>query len=607
MAKNNQKKRRPFKIAAVLIAFSLAAFFVLSLSLDKLVSSTLKQIFDSSLAADVYQLQFDKLSVGLLSGSIKVHDVVLKPLREPKKKYPYINSSVELTTSLLFLENVEIMQLLFNKELRVEKIIIIRPDVAFALNGSRNIFLPFPEMIKVQKDPLQEKGYDAFLDAFHLSAFRLKDASVEMTNSFSKSEYRVERVSLALNNLDIGMDRGTYVSRVELAELLIGRFEGDLSTGFAKHVSFEEFSIRIDSATSAASTDTLLYKFLDFRSSIQNLDLLTKDSLQEITMEQFDLWYRDESIKIDEVRFKPNVSQAALQSRHKYQTAEVSGSFKTLALKQVNFDALIYHSRLMVESIQIDSVKAKIYKDKTKPVDKQRLPAYPPQSLTGLDLPISIGKVTATNSIIDNTEILEDGTTAQVHVYNATFSLKNFSNISPVGQMRLHGVGDLEGVARFDATLLFDYAGSKFDFAGFVAPFDLTGLNKLLGAYTPVQLESGLCDQVKFNGIAYDTYAMGTMEFLYHDLKFTVNIEDKAAWKSTLLSFAGNNVVRSSNPTSENEPSRVVDFQIERDMNKAFLNVIIKSVMEGIKETMVMGKENRKAHKEKKKDDRHDD
>jgi hypothetical protein len=35
-------------------------------------------------------------------------------------------------------------------------------------------------------------------------------------------------------------------------------------------------------------------------------------------------------------------------------------------------------------------------------------------------------------------------------------------------------------------------------------------------------------------------------------------------------------------------------------MNKGFVNVIIKSVLNGLKETMIMNKENRKAHKESK-------
>jgi hypothetical protein len=36
-------------------------------------------------------------------------------------------------------------------------------------------------------------------------------------------------------------------------------------------------------------------------------------------------------------------------------------------------------------------------------------------------------------------------------------------------------------------------------------------------------------------------------------------------------------------------------------MNKGFVNVVIKSILNGIKETMIMSKENRKAYKKAKR------
>jgi uncharacterized protein YaaN involved in tellurite resistance len=37
-------------------------------------------------------------------------------------------------------------------------------------------------------------------------------------------------------------------------------------------------------------------------------------------------------------------------------------------------------------------------------------------------------------------------------------------------------------------------------------------------------------------------------------------------------------------------------------MNKGFVNIIIKSVLSGLKETMIMSKENKKAYKKAKKE-----
>jgi hypothetical protein len=91
------------------------------------------------------------------------------------------------------------------------------------------------------------------------------------------------------------------------------------------------------------------------------------------------------------------------------------------------------------------------------------------------------------------------------------------------------------------------------------------------------------------------------MKFLYHDLQLDLELKDQAKWKSDFLTSVGNALLSSSNPPSANKPPRVVQFTVERDMNKGFINIMIKSLLAGFKETMIMSKENRKAYKEEKK------
>ncbi len=91
------------------------------------------------------------------------------------------------------------------------------------------------------------------------------------------------------------------------------------------------------------------------------------------------------------------------------------------------------------------------------------------------------------------------------------------------------------------------------------------------------------------------------MKFLYHDLEVDLELQDKAKWKSSVLAFAANTALHSSNPGSRDLPPREVQFHIERDVHKGFVNVIIKSILNGLKETMIMSKENRKTYKEAKK------
>jgi hypothetical protein len=137
---------------------------------------------------------------------------------------------------------------------------------------------------------------------------------------------------------------------------------------------------------------------------------------------------------------------------------------------------------------------------------------------------------------------------------------------------------------------------------GTIKQFNLPDLNPLLQSYTPGSIEKGVADEITFSGDAYRTNASGTMKFLYHDLKIDLALQEKAKWKSSVMAFAANTYLDASNPGSPNVPPRIVHFHVERDINKGFVNILIKSVLNGLKETMLMSKENKKAYKAAKKE-----
>ena len=68
------------------------------------------------------------------------------------------------------------------------------------------------------------------------------------------------------------------------------------------------------------------------------------------------------------------------------------------------------------------------------------------------------------------------------------------------------------------------------------------------------------------------------------------------------MAFAANTYLNASNPASADMPPRIVQYHADRDMNKGFVNILIKSVLGGLKETMIMSKGNKKAYKKAKKE-----
>jgi hypothetical protein len=153
----------------------------------------------------------------------------------------------------------------------------------------------------------------------------------------------------------------------------------------------------------------------------------------------------------------------------------------------------------------------------------------------------------------------------------------------------------------FGATLAFDYTKPQFKFEGVLDKFNLPDLNPVIEAYTPAKITNGVVDQISFSGVAGVASSTGTMKFLYHDLEVDIQLKKKAKWMSSVLSFTANQALHESNPPSDKLPPREVKFKVERDPRKGFINLLLKSLLNGLKETMFMSKENRKAYKEAKK------
>ncbi|MEQ1586022.1 MAG: DUF748 domain-containing protein [Cyclobacteriaceae bacterium] len=599
-----KKKWSVFKIIILSsFVFLVIAGVLLYNNLNRLLSESLLKSFNSTVVSDVYELKFENLRVNVFEGTIRVFSVVLQPREKPLRVYPYINSSFRLTTEKLTLKNVEIFTLLESKELNLERISITKPEIELMLTGKRNIMLPFKDTTATVSQPKAEKKS---LGSFKLNEFQLIDAAFHVINEGKQREFKVKDFNISMYDLVINQDPGKYGTSFNQVALSIGELSWDLEKGPLKHVGFKDFKVGVDSLALEFTLDTMIYRFHDFNTGLHDLDIQTKDSLFHVAVKSFDLSYKDKSIKLKGVSFKPNVSHAVLQRKHQYQNTEFSGSVGKLEVKDVNFDSLIYAKKLFIDEIKLDNVKATIFKDKTKPIDSARRPVYLGQTVRAISLPLLIKHVKATDVELENTERKPDSAYAKVNITKATLEVKNITNLSTRDGLQMKADAHINGKAHFKVALTFSYQKPQFNFEGEVKKFDLPDLNTLIQAYTPAQINKGVSDEISFVGLAEQTRATGTMKFLYHDLEIDLLLKEQAKWKSAVIAFAANTVLNSSNPVSSDSPPREVKFSIQRDMTKGFINVLIKSILNGLKETMIMSKENREIHKASKKQSKKD-
>jgi len=511
--------------------------------------------------------------------------------------YPYINSSLRLRTHKMILKNVQLSTLIKSNILKLDKIEIIEPEVEFNIEDKLPVFFPLKDTAGRSK-----KTNKRYIESFVLKEFDLVDASFHSNNQARDREFNIKKLNFSIRDLLMDQEPGKDVVSYKNIHISVGEFNGKIQKRALKYLTLKDLSINIDSLNGEQTPDTSVYHFADLSTGLKELDIQTADSLFNITMRSFDLSYKDRSIKMNEIVFKPNVSQARLQAAYKFQHTDFSGSAGSLNMTGVNFDSLIRKGKIFIDEIIIDKVSASIYKDMTKPVDTKKTPQYLGQSVRSIKPPLLIEQVKATNVTLVNKERNADGSMATANLHRAELEVKNITNLSSNNVMLIKANAYIENKAHLNLSLGFDYLNPQFSFDGRIEKFNLPDLNKLIEAYTPASINKGTVDEITFSGIAYRASAGGTMKFLYHDLDVDIDLEGKAKWKSSLLKFGANTVLPSANPASTDKPQRIVKFSAERDMNKAFINLIIKSVLNGLKETLIMSKENKQDYREKKRE-----
>ncbi len=597
------KKKRPIRkfllwATGIFLFILVLATIYISRNFNQILTDALMKTFNSSVVSDVYELKFEKLRVNIFAGNIRVFNVVMQPRTEPLHSYPYINSSFRLETRKLVLEDVKIMDLIKQGKLELSRIEINKPDIQVWLGEGKNIFLPYKDTTAVKKDTV-ETG-KKFITGFSLDKFQLVDASIHVINTGKHREFTVKKFNISLDGLKLDQKTGEDLFAFNMVGLNVGELSGWMLKGAFRTLNFRDLKLDVSSLEIRKSIDTLTFTYTDFNAGIRNVNMNTADSIFNLSLKSLDIEYLKKSINLQGIAFKPNLSQAEMVKREKYQKTQFSVAVGSLNLVNINFDTLIYYRKVFIDDIKIDKVDFSLFKDKSKPIDKTKFPKYLSQKIIAIPIPLNIKTVAVTNVSFVNLERKENGNYAKVTIQRGLLEAKNITNLDPQGTLRVKLSGFVENKAPVNLTADFSYLKPQFFINCKIGKFNLPDLNKLLTAYTPANIKKGTADEISFSGLVTRTSATGTMKFLYHDLDIDLKVADKK-WQNSVVAFAANTYLSANNPTSADQPPKIVHYQAERDLNKGGFNPIIRSFLSGMKETMIMSKENKKAYKEEKR------
>ncbi len=585
-------------ISAVIVILTVASFYFYA-NFNRLISDAIMRSFNANVISDVYDLSFDRLNINVFTRAVKIRHVVIAPKKIPLQPYPYINSSFVLKTSRIDLNGVDIYALLKQNRLQISTIEIEKPEIAVQLKGRNHVLFPFKAGDKSSEAKIEQ--LKKYLDSYFLKELVLRDAALSMEDEHEGSSYKIGALNIFISDIQLHQHDGVDSLAFRKADLGMSGLVIHAKTGSFKTMESKNYQLNVDSFAIQQRPDTVIFQVVNYTTRIQDWKLVTADSTYLIGAQMVELSQSEKAVHITDVAMKPTLSHDEFNQLHKYQKELYSISVKKVDLLNISFDSLRNYKTILIGNVNLDSADVLIYRDKTKDIDLKRLPGFPGQQLNSIGIPLTIKELKITTSKLEYQEKKVDGGLASVKINGLNVNAQNISNQMPGSTLRVKADGHIENKIPFNLALAFSYTKPEFSFKGAIKPFELKDLNRVIEAFAPTSVKTGFVDAINFSGNGYPQEASGNMEFLYHDLGLIIDVKKYSKFKNNLISFAANNYLNSSNPASNDKAARIVKFDVERDRNKGFMNLVVKSIMAGLQETMIPSKENRKLNRETKK------
>jgi len=597
MIKISRKFLGIFVFAVVLVLAAMSFYFYQNF--NRMISEAIKRSFNSNVISDVYDLNFEKLNINIVTGDLKISNVVIQPKEVPLQSYPYINSSFTLKTRWIHLSHVRLYALWKLNRLQMSMIEIEKPEISVRMKGRNPIIFPFKEVNKSSETDISK--LKKYLESYSLKELMLTKASLKMDDESEGKSYEIGTLNIMVSDLLINQQPGVDSLSFRKADLSLNDFITHSKTGGIKLAISKSYELNIDSFKIQQRPDTTDYQVSDFKTRIKDWQIITSDSIYVIGAKSVELSYKDKAIHVNELNVKPVISRDAFNQRNKFQKAMYAVAVKKMDLLNISFDRLKLNQKLFIGQVNLQNADVVIYKDKTKPMDLNRFPDFPGQQINKIGIPLTVSDINISESTLEYQEKKEDGEMATVKVGRINLNVKNFSNQLPNAHLSVKSHGSLENKVPFELSMQFSYKKPELTFKGSFKSFELSDLNPVIESYAPTSVKKGMVDLIAFSGNGYREGAQGEMEFLYHDLDLTYDLQKFSKIKNSLITFAAKNYLNKSNPVSPEKPPRLVKFSVERDWNKGFMNLIIKSVVSGLKETILPSKENRKTYQDSKR------
>lgn len=435
----------------------------------------------------------------------------------------------------------------------------------------------------------------------------LKISGINLINILFKKDIEINELTISKSNFYgkipfSGKNKKPIISplNIRIGKVFFDQIDLEISnTLSAQAISVKDGFLKLYEIQIKKPDTLSLAIFSQFDFQAVEFSTVSADSMYSYQADNIQYSATSNTLMLDSFSIQPNYKGYDFTSRSEYETDCIEVDFSSIFMH--DFSAADYlKSRSIVSSyieirkmnIDVFRDKRRIFKHTIKPTFQELIYDYP--GFLNIDsIGILAGNITYTEHIEEASEpgmIRFNNLGAKLYnISNDTLYKRDTAFFELYVKARLMGKGNLAISLK---SRIFD-RNNTFSITGNLSEMEAGEINPMLEKNAFVIVTSGTIESMNFSFSANDQKATGKTTVLYHDLYLAVKnkqTDKTTAFKERLISKIANIKVMDSNPIPGNEV-RVGIIDYERDPERFLFNYCFKSLMTGIKSSLVKNPE----------------
>ena len=337
--------------------------------------------------------------------------------------------------------------------------------------------------------------------------------------------------------------------------------------------------------------------FNHFSFDVQELLAVSTDSMYTYTATGINYAATSNTLTVDSFSICPNYSDYEFTARHELETDCIRVGFGHISAHNFSVEGYLKSGDLVSSYIEIGNVNLSAFRDKrkkdqhiTKPPFQEMIYNYP-GSLRVDSIGIIKGNIVYTEHA---EKANEPGKISFQEIHAKIYNLTNdtiYKTKEAFFKVKVEAL--LMGKGKLTVLLknrIFNKLNT-FSIDGTLSGMEVKELNPMLERNAFIFATSGKIDAMDFSLTANNTKATGKMNLRYHGLNIAVKnkrTDDTTAIKERFISIIANRKILNSNPLP-GEAVRIGIIDLERDPERFLFNYSFKSILTGIKSSLVKG------------------